>query len=101
MRRASGGRIVAIGSTSLRLLEARPMTAARSAVFGRNLDLHPRGYRFRAVDVMLTNSICTLDPVVHVAALAGDTVQRAYAHAIAAGYRFWPMATPAAVSAGS
>ncbi|MDC7788606.1 tRNA preQ1(34) S-adenosylmethionine ribosyltransferase-isomerase QueA [Rhodoplanes sp. TEM] len=90
--RNKGGRIVAVGSTSLRLLESaagedgviRPF-AAETAIF-----ITP-GYRFRAVDVMMTNFHLPRSTLfMLVAAFAGlDTMRRAYAHAIDTGYRFY------------
>jgi S-adenosylmethionine:tRNA ribosyltransferase-isomerase len=90
--RQRGGRIVAVGSTSLRLLESaagedgviRPFEAETS------IFITP-GYRFRAVDVMLTNFHLPRSTLfMLVAAFSGlDTMHRAYAHAIAAGYRFY------------
>jgi S-adenosylmethionine:tRNA ribosyltransferase-isomerase len=87
-----GGRIVAVGSTSLRLLESaadeggtlRPF-AGETAIF-----ITP-GYRFRAVDVMMTNFHLPRSTLfMLVAAFAGlDRMKAAYAHAIAAGYRFY------------
>ncbi len=92
--RRAGGRIVAVGTTSARVLEtvhapdgAEPFTAST----GRT-DLFIRaGYRFRAVDALLTNfhlprsSLFAL-----VCAFAGGALmRRAYAHAIAARYRFY------------
>jgi S-adenosylmethionine:tRNA ribosyltransferase-isomerase len=90
--RRTGGRIVAVGSTSLRLLETatgedgiiRPFTG------GTDLFITP-GYCFRAVDVMMTNFHLPRSTLfMLVAAFSGlDTVKRAYAHAIEAGYRFY------------
>jgi len=90
--RAAGGRIVAIGSTSLRLLESaadedghiRPF-ADDTAIF-----ISP-GYRFRAVDIMMTNFHLPRSTLfMLVSALCGlETMQAAYAHAIAKGYRFY------------
>ena len=90
--RAKGGRIVAVGSTALRLLETaagadgmlRPF-AGETAIF-----ITP-GYRFKAVDLMLTNFHLPRSTLfMLVAAFCGlDTMKRAYAHAIAAGYRFY------------
>lgn len=90
--RAAGGRIVAVGSTSLRLLESaaaddgiiRPFTG-ETAIF-----MTP-GYRFKAVDVLMTNFHLPRSTLfMLVAAFCGlDTMKRAYAHAIDAGYRFY------------
>ncbi len=90
--RRAGGRIVTAGSTSLRLLESatgedgvvRPF-AGDTAIF-----ITP-GYRFRAVDLMLTNFHLPRSTLfMLVSAFSGlDTMQRAYAHAIASGYRFY------------
>jgi S-adenosylmethionine:tRNA ribosyltransferase-isomerase len=81
--RVAGGRIVAVGSTSLRLLES----AARAA---GSLARSP-GYRFRAADVLLTNFHLPRSTLfMLVAAFAGlEEMRRAYAHAIEAGYRFY------------
>ncbi|MGY3233535.1 MULTISPECIES: tRNA preQ1(34) S-adenosylmethionine ribosyltransferase-isomerase QueA [unclassified Bradyrhizobium] len=90
--RKSGGRIVAVGTTSLRLLESaasedgtiRPFTAETS------IFITP-GYRFRAVDVLMTNFHLPKSTLfMLVSAFAGlETMRRAYAHAIANGYRFY------------
>ena len=90
--RAAGGRIVAVGTTSLRLLESaadddgaiRPF-AGETALF-----ITP-GYRFSAVDALMTNFHLPRSTLfMLVAAFCGlDTMKRAYAHAIAAGYRFY------------
>jgi S-adenosylmethionine:tRNA ribosyltransferase-isomerase len=90
--RANGGRIVAVGTTSLRLLESataddgtiRPFTGDTS------IFITP-GYRFRAVDILLTNFHLPRSTLfMLVSAFSGlDTMQQAYAHAIAAGYRFY------------
>jgi S-adenosylmethionine:tRNA ribosyltransferase-isomerase len=92
LSRAAGGRIVAVGTTALRLLETasgedgtvRPF-AGETAIF-----ITP-GYRFRAVDVLLTNFHLPRSTLFMLAAaFAGlDTMRAAYAHAIAAGYRFY------------
>ena len=90
--RRAGGRIVAVGSTALRLLESgcgddgiiRPFQD-ETALF-----VTP-GYRFRAVDVMLTNFHLPRSTLfMLVAAFSGlDAMKRAYAHAIGARYRFY------------
>ncbi|HEX4199721.1 MAG TPA: tRNA preQ1(34) S-adenosylmethionine ribosyltransferase-isomerase QueA [Caulobacteraceae bacterium] len=90
--RAAGGRIVAVGTTALRLLESatgedgvvRPF-AAETAIF-----ITP-GYRFRAVDVLMTNFHLPKSTLfMLVAAFSGlETMRAAYAHAVAHGYRFY------------
>jgi S-adenosylmethionine:tRNA ribosyltransferase-isomerase len=89
--RASGGRVVAVGTTSVRSLE----TAARGgdlAPFRGDTRLFIRpGYRFRAVDAMITNfHLPESTLLMLVAAFAGyDAVMAAYRHAVAEGYRFF------------
>ena len=90
--RRAGARIIAVGSTSLRLLESaaeengtiRPF-AGETALF-----ITP-GYNFCAVDLMLTNFHLPRSTLfMLVAAFSGlDIMKRAYAHAIEAGYRFY------------
>lgn len=89
--RAAGGRVVAVGSTSLRLLET---AAAGDSVgpFEGLVDLFiTPGYRFRMADLLVTNFHLPRSTLIMlVAAFAGlERVKRAYAHAIAAGYRFY------------
>lgn len=89
--RASGGRIVAVGTTSLRLLES----AARSGElkpFSDHTDIFiTPGYRFRVVDVLMTNFHLPRSTLfMLVSAFAGrERMHAAYAHAIASGYRFY------------
>jgi S-adenosylmethionine:tRNA ribosyltransferase-isomerase len=89
--RAAGGRVVAVGTTSLRTLE----TAASSGAlrpFAGETDLFIRpGYRFRVVDRLLTNFHLPRSTLfMLVCAFAGTARMRAaYAHAIATGYRFY------------
>ncbi|WP_079545966.1 tRNA preQ1(34) S-adenosylmethionine ribosyltransferase-isomerase QueA [Bradyrhizobium lablabi] len=90
--RAAGGRIVAVGTTSLRLLES---AAAEDGTIGPFADetaifITP-GYRFRAVDILMTNFHLPRSTLfMLVSAFSGlDTMKRAYAHAIAGGYRFY------------
>jgi S-adenosylmethionine:tRNA ribosyltransferase-isomerase len=86
------GRIVAVGTTSLRLLEsaARPDGTVAPFAGDTSLFITP-GYRFRAVDVLLTNFHLPRSTLfMLVAAFCGlGTMKRAYAHALAAGYRFY------------
>ena len=90
--RRNGGRIVAVGSTSLRLLESAAAEDGTIKPFsGETAIFITPGYRFRAADVMLTNFHLPRSTLfMLVAAFSGlETMQRAYAHAIASGYRFY------------
>jgi S-adenosylmethionine:tRNA ribosyltransferase-isomerase len=90
--RAKGGKIVAVGSTALRTLESaadddgniRPY-AGETSIF-----ITP-GYRFKAVDAMVTNFHLPRSTLfMLVSAFCGlDVMKRAYAHAIREGYRFY------------
>jgi S-adenosylmethionine:tRNA ribosyltransferase-isomerase len=85
--KAKGGRIVAIGTTSLRVLEA-----ARGRPFQGDIDLFiTPGYRFSTVDLLMTNFHLPRSTLfMLVAAFIGlERAKRAYAHAIASGYRFY------------
>ena len=89
--RAAGGRVVAVGTTSLRLLEsaARP-DGAVAAFRGETALFILPGYRFKTVDRLLTNFHLPRSTLLMlVAAFVGrERILAAYAHAIAAGYRF-------------
>jgi S-adenosylmethionine:tRNA ribosyltransferase-isomerase len=90
--RRAGGRIVAVGSTSLRLLEsAAAPDGTLSAFSGETALFITPGYRFRAIDAMLTNFHLPRSTLfMLVSALCGlKVMQEAYAHAIAEGYRFY------------
>lgn len=90
--RDKGGRIVAVGSTALRLLESAAGEDRRLAPFSGDTDIFiTPGYRFRVADLMLTNFHLPRSTLfMLVAAFSGlETMKRAYAHAIAAGYRFY------------
>ena len=90
--RAAGGRVVCVGTTSLRLVESaagedgqvRPF-AAETSIF-----ITP-GYRFRAADGLMTNFHLPKSTLfMLVSAFAGlERMKAAYAHAIASGYRFY------------
>ena len=90
--RAAGGRVVATGTTTLRILEAAagddgsvPAWSGETSLF-----ITP-GYRFRAVDVLLTNFHLPRSTLLMlVSAFAGrERILAAYDHAISAGYRFF------------
>jgi S-adenosylmethionine:tRNA ribosyltransferase-isomerase len=90
--RAKGGRIVAVGSTALRLLESATGKDGRLRAFSGETALFiTPGYEFRAVDLMLTNFHLPRSTLfMLVAAFSGlHVMKRAYVHAIAAGYRFY------------
>jgi S-adenosylmethionine:tRNA ribosyltransferase-isomerase len=90
--RAKGGRIVAVGSTALRLLESAAGEDGRLKAFSGETQIFiTPGYQFRAVDLMLTNFHLPRSTLfMLVAAFSGlDTMKHAYAHAIEAGYRFY------------
>ena len=90
--RAAGGRIVAVGSTALRLIESAAAADGTIAAFSGETTLFiTPGYGFRAVDLMLTNFHLPRSTLfMLVSAFCGlDTMRRAYAHAIEAGYRFY------------
>ena len=90
--RAKGGRIVAVGTTSLRLLESAAADDGTIQPFAAETSIFiTPGYRFRAVDILLTNFHLPRSTLfMLVSAFAGlDTMKRAYAHAIAGGYRFY------------
>ena len=90
--RGGGQRIVAVGSTSLRLLESAARDDRTIAPFcGETAIFITPGYRFRAVDVLLTNFHLPRSTLfMLVAAFCGlEVMKRAYAHAIASGYRFY------------
>ena len=90
--RARGGRIIAIGTTSLRLLESAATETGEVQPFAgqTRLFILP-GYRFKAIDLLLTNFHLPRSTLfMLVSALAGlDRMKAAYAHAVAEGYRFF------------
>jgi S-adenosylmethionine:tRNA ribosyltransferase-isomerase len=90
--RARGGRIVACGTTSVRLLESAADEAGGIHPFAGETKLFiTPGYRFRAIDLMLTNFHLPRSTLfMLVAAFAGlERMKAAYAHAVAQNYRFF------------
>lgn len=90
--RAAGGRIVATGTTSLRLLESAADESGKIHPFADETDIFiTPGYQFRAVDVLITNFHLPRSTLfMLVSAFAGfDKMKAAYAHAIKARYRFY------------
>ena len=90
--RAGGGRLIAVGTTSLRLLESATGEDGVIRPFeGDTAIFITPGYRFRAVDGLVTNFHLPKSTLfMLVSALMGrERMQAAYAHAIASGYRFY------------
>jgi S-adenosylmethionine:tRNA ribosyltransferase-isomerase len=91
--RGAGGRVVSIGTTALRLLEtvARDHDGTLKAWSGETDIFIVPGFRFRAVDLLLTNFHLPRSTLfMLVAAFAGlDRMKQAYAHAIRERYRFY------------
>jgi S-adenosylmethionine:tRNA ribosyltransferase-isomerase len=90
--RRSGGRIIAVGTTSLRLLESAAGEDGTIAPFeGDTAIFITPGYRFKAVDGLMTNFHLPRSTLfMLVSALMGlDVMKAAYAHAVEEGYRFY------------
>ena len=90
--RAAGGRIVAVGTTSLRLIESATNEDGVVQPFEGDTSIFiTPGYRFRAVDGLMTNFHLPRSTLfMLVSALMGkDLVDRIYAHAVERGYRFF------------
>jgi S-adenosylmethionine:tRNA ribosyltransferase-isomerase len=90
--RARGGRIVAVGSTALRLLESAAQDDGTLRAFaGETAIFITPGYRFRAVDLMVTNFHLPRSTLfMLVSAFSGlEVMKGAYAHAISSSYRFY------------
>ncbi|HWC57299.1 MAG TPA: tRNA preQ1(34) S-adenosylmethionine ribosyltransferase-isomerase QueA [Sphingomicrobium sp.] len=90
--RRSGGRLISVGTTSLRLLESAADETGKIQPFegGTAIFITP-GYRFKAIDGLITNFHLPRSTLfMLVSALMGlDVMKSAYAHAIEAGYRFY------------
>jgi len=89
--RRAGGHIIAVGTTSLRLLETAAESGEVRPFAGETRLFITPGYRFRAIDMLLTNFHLPRSTLfMLVAALAGiERIKTAYAHAVATGYRFY------------
>ena len=90
--RAAGGRLIAVGTTSLRLIESATGEDRVIQPFeGDTAIFITPGYQFRAIDGLMTNFHLPKSTLfMLVSALMGrERMQAAYAHAIAAGYRFY------------
>ncbi|MEF3365591.1 tRNA preQ1(34) S-adenosylmethionine ribosyltransferase-isomerase QueA [Methylocystis sp. 9N] len=90
--RGKGGRIVAVGTTALRVLESAADAEGRLSPYAARTKIFiTPGYRFRAVDILLTNFHLPRSTLfMLVSAFSGlDRIKAAYAHAIENGYRFY------------
>ncbi len=90
--RAAGGRVVAVGTTSLRLLESCARATGAIAPFSGDTSIFiTPGHVFRGVDALMTNFHLPRSTLfMLVSAFSGiDTMHAAYAHAMASGYRFY------------
>jgi S-adenosylmethionine:tRNA ribosyltransferase-isomerase len=89
--RRAGGRILAVGTTSLRLLESAASDRGLAAFAGNTSLFITPGYRFKSVDVLMTNFHLPRSTLfMLVCAFSGrELMRRAYAHAIASDYRFY------------
>jgi S-adenosylmethionine:tRNA ribosyltransferase-isomerase len=90
--RAAGGRVIAVGTTSLRLLESAASDDGTIQPFSADTAIFiTPGYRFKAVDGLMTNFHLPKSTLfMLVSALIGrERMQGAYAHAITQGYRFY------------
>jgi S-adenosylmethionine:tRNA ribosyltransferase-isomerase len=90
--RASGGRLIAVGTTSLRLIESAADEAGAIRPFdGDTAIFITPGYRFKAIDGLITNFHLPRSTLfMLVSALIGlDVMKSAYAHAVEQGYRFY------------
>ena len=90
--RKRGGRVVAVGTTSLRLLESAVAESGEFKSFeGETAIFITPGYRFRAVDILLTNFHLPRSTLfMLVSAFSGlETMKQAYGHAVESGYRFY------------
>jgi S-adenosylmethionine:tRNA ribosyltransferase-isomerase len=90
--RAAGARVIAIGTTALRLIETAARADGTMLPFRGETDIFiTPGYKFKAADLLLTNFHLPRSTLfMLVAAFSGlDVMREAYAHAIAQGYRFY------------
>jgi S-adenosylmethionine:tRNA ribosyltransferase-isomerase len=89
--KARGGRVVAVGTTSMRTLEAATQTGTLVAGASETQLFITPGYRFRTVERLITNFHLPKSTLMMlVSAFSGrENIMRAYAHAVAQRYRFF------------
>lgn len=89
--RARGGRVVAVGTTTLRTLESAALAGELKAGGGETDLFVTPGFRFRVVDRLITNFHLPKSTLLMLVSAFGglERIRPAYAHAIAQGYRFF------------
>ena len=89
--RATGGRVLAVGTTSLRALETAAASGELKAGYGETRLFVVPGYEFRVVERLLTNFHLPKSTLLMLVSAFGgmDNIRRAYRHAIASRYRFF------------
>ncbi|HEX5337163.1 MAG TPA: tRNA preQ1(34) S-adenosylmethionine ribosyltransferase-isomerase QueA [Gallionella sp.] len=89
--RAAGGRVISVGTTSLRALESAAQSGVLEAGTGETRIFITPGYRFRVVDVLLTNFHLPKSTLLMLVCAFGgmDNMLAAYRHAVANEYRFF------------
>ncbi|MBI4985347.1 MAG: tRNA preQ1(34) S-adenosylmethionine ribosyltransferase-isomerase QueA [Rhodocyclales bacterium] len=89
--RARGGRVVAVGTTTLRTLESAALAGELNAASGETDLFVTPGFAFRVVDVLITNFHLPKSTLLMLVSAFGglENVRAAYRHAIAQGYRFF------------
>jgi S-adenosylmethionine:tRNA ribosyltransferase-isomerase len=89
--RARGGRVVAVGTTSLRALESAAAGGVLRAGAAETALFVTPGYRFRIVDALITNFHLPKSTLLMLVSAFGgiENIRRAYAHAVARRYRFF------------
>ena len=89
--RAAGGRVIAVGTTSLRALETAAAAGEPAAGCGETRLFVTPGYRFRIVDCLITNFHLPKSTLLMLVSAFGgiDNIRHAYQHAIAQRYRFF------------
>ena len=89
--KASGGRVIAVGTTSLRALESAAAAGGLAAGSGETRIFITPGYRFRVVDVLLTNFHLPRSTLLMLVCAFGgmDKMLAAYRHAVEQEYRFF------------
>jgi S-adenosylmethionine:tRNA ribosyltransferase-isomerase len=101
--KAGGGRILAVGTTTLRALESAAATGALAAGAGETSLFIVPGYRFRVVERLLTNFHLPRSTLLMLVSAFGgmENIRRAYRHAIESRYRFYSYGDAMLIERGS